>query len=51
MDLKRIGNGAHYSEVIDYNGILYLSGQVNVNTHEIRSQRQKMTLIRSIFSL
>lgn len=38
MDLKRIGNGAHYSEVIDYNGILYLSGQVNVNTHEIRSQ-------------
>ena len=38
MDLKRIGNGAHYSEVIDYNGILYLSWQ-------------KMTLIRSIFSL
>ena len=37
MNLKRIGNGAHYSEVIEYNGILYLSGQVNTESNEIRA--------------
>lgn len=38
MDLKRIGNGPHYSEAIEHNGILYLSGQVNTESDDIRTQ-------------
>lgn len=38
MAIKRIGVGPHYSEVIENNGILYLSGQVNMDTDDIRSQ-------------
>jgi len=38
MDIKRIGAGAHYSEVTEYGGILYLSGQVNMDSDEIRGQ-------------
>lgn len=38
MAIKRNGVGPHYSEVIEHNGILYLSGQVNTDTDEIRTQ-------------
>ena len=40
MDLKRIGNGAHYSDVLDYNGILQLCGLVNVYMLELGCGRK-----------
>lgn len=38
MDIKRSGEGAHYSEVTAHGDILYLSGQVNMDSDEIRGQ-------------
>ena len=38
MAIKRNGVGPHYSEVIEHNGILYLSGQVNTDTDENGTQ-------------